>query len=84
MRITYRTPSYDAVRFRTLLAAFFWRRGTRVFFVATSFCIFGFGGFMPTAAANFPAASPMVFAAVTRTPSGDSAVSFFFVMSWLF
>ncbi len=80
----FRGPPYDAARFWTLLAAFFCRRGTRFFFFASNFGTFDFGDFTPTAAANFPATSPMVFAAVTRTPSGDSRVSFFFVMSWLF
>lgn len=73
----------DLTAFR---AAFFWRRGNRFLFFFASFGTFGFGGVeTPTAAAIFPAAAPMVLAAVARTPSCDpSCVSFFLAMFWLF
>jgi hypothetical protein len=71
------------------LAAFFCRRGSRGLFFFANFGTFGFAGVAtPTAVAIFPAASPMVFAAFTKAPSGGaftgsgepSVGSFFFAM----
>lgn len=78
--------------FTVFRAAFFCRRGNRALFFFASFGTFGFAGAVtPTAAAIFPAVSPMVLAAATRAlsgnvsfteaPSGDPSLdSFFFAM----
>jgi hypothetical protein len=75
------TLSVNLVFSAAFCSVFFCRRGNRTLFLFTSLGTFGFGGAVtPTAAAIVPAAAPMALAAVSRTPSDRSCLSFFFAI----
>src|ERR1700729_168700 len=60
------------------LVAFFTFLAADVLCLSTDFFAFGFeGAGIPTAAAIFPAAVPMVFAVVVKIPSDDSCLACF-------